>query len=155
MQENAGEFFTLLTKAKSGDDSARNDLHTGLLSRARDAARASYSPYSKFPVGAALLTRKGDVFTGCNVENASYGAGVCAERTAIVKAVSEGHKDFEMIAVVCGTAKNIWPCGICRQFICEFGAGIVVIAENERDEIEVMTISELLPKLFGPEALGL
>src|SRR5579883_3061170 len=102
-----------------------------LLKEAREACKNSYSPYSQFPVGAALLTRGGKVFSGCNVENASYGNTICAERTAIVKAVSEGYKDFEMIAVVCIKARDAWPCGACRQFISEFGAHITVVSEGK------------------------
>lgn len=126
-----------------------------LLDKAREAARKSYSPYSKFPVGAALLTKDGVVFTGCNVENASYSGTICAERTAFVKAVSEGYREFEMIAVVCEKVKDGWPCGNCRQFIAEFGANIKVIAEGADGSIQVCLISELLPKMFGPGALGL
>lgn len=134
------------------------DLHKQameLLQKAHEACLNSYSPYSKFPVGAALLTRDGKVFTGCNVENASYGNSICAERTAIVKAVSEGYREFTMIAVVCAKVKDAWPCGACRQFISEFGGQISVVAEGKNGEINHWLISELLPRMFGPGELGL
>ena len=101
-----------------------------LFAVAREAMKNSYSPYSKFKVGAALLTKEGKVFTGVNVENSSYGATVCAERTAVVKAVSEGYREFEAIAVASseGIAS---PCGICRQFIFEFGDDIRIITGND------------------------
>lgn len=102
-----------------------------------------------------MLTSDGKVFTGCNVENASYGNTICAERTAIVKAVSEGYRDFSMIAVVCEKVKDAWPCGACRQFISEFGAHISVVAEGKDGEIHHCLISELLPRMFGPGELGL
>lgn len=155
MQDNASDVFALLSKAKSGDDAAKSELHAFLLAKAKEAAQRSYSPYSKFPVGAALLTSEGAVIFGCNVENASYGAAICAERTAIVKAISDGHTNFEMIAVACIRIKDGWPCGICRQFICEFGPHIEIIGENESGNVQVFTIAEMLPKLFGPESLGL
>lgn len=125
------------------------------MQRAREACKHSYSPYSKFPVGAAVLTSDGKVFTGCNVENASYGNTICAERTAIVKAVSEGFREFSMIAVVCENAKDAWPCGACRQFISEFGGNISVVAEGKNGQIQQCQISELLPRMFGPGELGL
>ena len=126
-----------------------------LLQKAREACKNSYSPYSKFPVGAAVLTQDGKIFSGCNVENASYGNTICAERTAIVKAVSEGYREFAMIAVVCEKVKNAWPCGACRQFISEFGASIGVVAEGKDGEVQHCLISELLPRMFGPGELGL
>lgn len=137
------------------DAAARKELFEMLLQKAREAAEKSYSPYSKFPVGAALLSKDGRVFTGCNVENASYGGTICAERTALVKAVSDGYREFEAMAVVCKNLKDAWPCGICRQFIAEFGAQIKIIGEDSGGELKVMPISELLPKMFGPGALGL
>lgn len=145
----------LLVKHKSGEDSARQELHRILLEQAAEAASKSYSPYSKFPVGVALLSKEGRVFTGCNVENASYGGTICAERTAMVKAISEGYREFEMMAVVCTRVKDAWPCGICRQFISEFGAGIEIVSESEDGSIKVMKIADLLPRMFGPGALGL
>ena len=117
---------------------------------AKKQLKYAYAPYSKLHVAAALECEDGTVFTGVNVENSSYGATICAERTAMVKAISEGHKDFKNIAVVCqdGTA---WPCGICRQFMFEFGDDIRVISGMDEDHIEVYTISELLLNGFRLE----
>lgn len=123
--------------------------HKELYDKAVEAMKNSYSPYSNYKVGAAVLTKSGKIFTGCNVENASYGATICGERTAIVKAVSEGYKDFEAIAI-CGSDEGIpaFPCGICRQFIFEFGSDIKIIVQDENKEIKTYKISELLPKGF-------
>lgn len=145
----------LLDKKLGGDQAAQEELYRLLLAQAEGAAQKSYSPYSDFPVGAAALTKSGQVFLGCNVENASYGGTICAERTALVKGVSEGFKDFQIIAVSCSKIKDAWPCGLCRQFISEFGAGIEIVSESQDGSIKVMKISELLPHLFGPAALGL
>jgi cytidine deaminase len=141
------------TTSTSSDSASRNELHRKLLDHAREAAKRSYSPYSHFPVGAAILTKDGRIFTGCNVENASYGGAICAERTAMVKAVSEGFTEFEVIAVICSKAKDAWPCGFCRQFICEFGAHIEVVTEGEDGSPQSLKIIELLPKMFGPSSL--
>ena len=117
-----------------------------LVSIAMDAAKNSYSPYSNFRVGAALLTEEGRVFTGTNVENRSYGGTICAERTAVCKAVSEGHRKFRAIAVIgLDTDKILPPCGICRQFITEFGSDIKVIMANNKMEFIEVDISELVP----------
>lgn len=139
---------------KDGTESAavRKEIHELLMALSRLAAEKSYSPYSRFPVGAALVTSSGHVFTGCNVENASYGGAICAERTAIVKAVSEGFTDIEIIAVYCQKARDAWPCGICRQFISEFGANIEIISESLDGNIRSVKISDLLPHMFGPGA---
>lgn len=117
---------------------------------ARDKA---YAPYSNFRVGAVLLTEDGHYITGCNVENASYGAGICAERTALVKAVSEGHKKFKAIAVVTDKEEVCSPCGICRQFIREFGPKLPVYMFTATGKYKLMTLEELLPLSFGPEDL--
>lgn len=108
---------------------------------------AAYVPYSNFQVGAALLTKTGEVFTGVNVENATYGATICAERTAVVKAVSEGHRDFEAIAVA-SSGGEATPCGICRQFVFEFGDHIKVITGADEDHLHIAEICELLPSGF-------
>lgn len=138
-----------------GSDSPviEQELYACLLELAKLAAYQSYSPYSKFPVGAAALAEDGRVFLGCNVENASYGGTICAERTAIVKAVSEGVKEFRAIAIDCPKAKNLWPCGICRQFISEFGASIDIVSLAENGEVQKMSIEKLVPRMFGPSAL--
>ena len=103
-------------------------------------------------MGAALLGKSGRVYTGCNVENASYGLSICAERAAVFKAVSEGERDFKAIAVV--TEKGVTPCGACRQVLMEFGEDMQVIVANESGEYRVLTLRELLPEAFTPENLG-
>ena len=126
-----------------------------LIELARRARERAYAPYSHFPVGAALLGRSGRVYTGCNVENAAYPLVICAERTAVFKAVSEGERSFESIAVV--TATGAMPCGACRQVLREFGGhdgDLRVIVADLSGENRVFAISELLPEGFTPEQLG-
>lgn len=127
----------------------RGDIMTyeKLIEKAYEAMTFSYSPYSNFKVGAALLTKSGRVFTGCNIEIASYGATNCAERTAIFKAISEGEKEFAAIAVTSSSRDFTYPCGICRQVIVEFAKDIDIIVAKEYD-YEVYKIDELLPKSF-------
>lgn len=118
-----------------------------LMECAKKAADFSYSPYSNFAVGAALLTEDGRLYTGCNIENASYGATNCAERTAIFKAVSEGKRRLQKIAVVAGDGSTAYPCGICLQVMQEFmPQGTVLLEEN--GEIVSYRLTELLPKGF-------
>lgn len=105
----------------------------------------SYSPYSHFPVGAALECEDGAVFTGCNIENSSYGLTICAERTAAVKAVSEGHTRFKRIVIAGRSDDYCYPCGACRQFLYEFGHDMEVICLNKNGEAKSMNIKELLP----------
>ena len=115
----------------------------------------AYIPYSHFPVGAALECADGTVYTGCNIENAAYGATICAERTAIVKAVSEGHRDFVRIAIAGRSDDYCVPCGICRQVLREFACGpdMPVIVGAAGGAFTVRTLEELLPESFGPEYL--
>ena len=122
-----------------------------LITKATKAREKAHAPYSDFAVGAALLAKSGRVYTGCNVENASYGLSICAERTAVFKAVSEGERDFEAIAVV--TVNGVTPCGACRQVLMEFGEDIQVIVADEGGEYRVVTLHELLPEAFIPEHL--
>ena len=110
-----------------------------LLNLADKAKQKAYVPYSKFQVGAAILTKEGKVFTGCNVENSSYGAAICAERTAAVKAVSEGYHGSDK--------ETVYPCGICRQFLHEFNPELKVICQSP-DGFETYRLSELMPKGF-------
>ena len=105
----------------------------------------AYVPYSHFPVGAALLCKDGTVFTGCNIENAAYGATICAERTAIFKAVSEGHRDFAAIAIAGRSDDYCVPCGSCRQVMMEFAPEMEVICLNRAREAKRMTLRELMP----------
>jgi len=116
---------------------------------AEKAAEGAYAPYSGYAVGAALLTIDGKVYTGANVENSSFGATICAERTAAVKAVTDGQRAFAALAVAApGTDGPAWPCGICRQFLFEFGGGIRIISGKDSASIEVYTLDELLPHGF-------
>ncbi|XP_051027915.1 cytidine deaminase [Acomys russatus] len=125
-----------------------------LLLSSREAKKSAYCPYSHFPVGAALLTRDGRIFSGCNVENACYPLGVCAERTAIQKAISEGYKDFRAIAIASDLQEEfISPCGACRQVMREFGTDWAVYMTKPDGTYVVRTVRELLPASFGPEDL--
>lgn len=118
-----------------------------LITKAKQAMTYAYAPYSHFQVGAALLAKDGRVFTGCNVENATYGATICAERTAVTKAVSEGVQAFEKIAIVASSGDYAAPCGICRQILFEFmPEGEVVLWSEDAGE-KVFSVSDLLP--FG------
>lgn len=122
-----------------------------LIKKAKEAREYSYSPYSNFPIGAALLTEDGRIYTGANVENASFGLTNCAERTAIFKAVSEGHTKFKAIAVIADSKRPITPCGACRQVINEFGSNIKVIMANLEGEVLERESGELLPGAFERE----
>ena len=127
--------------------------HRELAKLAYGMLDRSYSPYSKFPVGAALLCADGRVFTGCNVENAAYGSTICAERTALVKAVSAGVREFVALAVVGRGEDFCWPCGACRQMLREFAPNLEVVVGNGKKELTVIPLPELLPHSFGPESL--
>jgi cytidine deaminase len=124
-----------------------------LLELARAAALKAYAPYSHFPVGAALIADDGRVFTGCNVENASYGLSRCAEQTAIQKMVSEGVRGFSRIAVYGDHGALTSPCGSCRQILYEFGPDAAVVMGDPTGEITRSTVRELIPLAFGPERL--
>lgn len=125
-----------------------------LVSKAVEGRKNAYVPYSQFKVGAAVLTEDGTIYNGCNIENASYGATNCAERTAIFKAVSEGHKVIKAIAIVGIQSEYTYPCGICRQVIAEFASTDVkiILAKNE-DEYIVKTLEEILPGAFTKKDL--
>lgn len=118
-----------------------------LYRAAQQIMQNAYAPYSRFKVGAALLIKSGEVFTGVNVENSSYGAAICAERTAYVKAVSEGYREFEAIAVA-SSGGEAYPCGICRQFMFEFGEELKIITGEDEDHLHITEIKELLPEGF-------
>lgn len=119
-----------------------------LIEISKKAQEFAYAPYSEFKVGAALLCRDGSVYTGCNIENATYGATNCAERTAVFKAVSEGKRDFTAIAITSSGKGLTFPCGICRQVLSEFAPEINVILEDEKGELHTFMLSELLPHSF-------
>ncbi|EOR00061.1 hypothetical protein E3P92_02139 [Wallemia ichthyophaga] len=146
-----------------------DNTNTKLIAAAFEGQKKSYCPYSQFRVGAAVVSEDGKVFSGANVENASYGGAICAERTSLVKAVSEGCTNLSGLAVVSDLDEPITPCGICRQFLREFFAPrtpILLVSQshhanaNRRDtdyagEVVIKTnIEELLPRSFGPEQLG-
>ena len=119
-----------------------------LIQAAAKAREKSYSPYSKFAVGAAILTKSGKVFTGCNVENRSFRLTICAEQAAVAAAVSAGEKQFVKVAVVTGLAKPAMPCGACRQTLGEFGSHLDIITANTDGVREITTLAELLPHPF-------
>ncbi len=117
------------------------------MDRARQAAEFSYSPYSRYRVGAAVLCRNGSIYSGCNVENESITETVCAERTAIVKAVSEGNQEIIAVAVYVTGQVNVWPCGVCLQFVAEFGQNIEIVTEQEDGSLSAIKVCKLLPAL--------
>lgn len=119
-----------------------------LIAAAKAAREKAYVPYSRFPVGAALLTSDGQLYSGCNIENASFGLTNCAERTAVFKMVSEGHHQFKAIAIVADTEGPVSPCGACRQVLTEFGPDAVVYLTNLKGDVQRTTVAELLPGFF-------
>ena len=121
-----------------------------MIELANEARRRAYAPYSHYPVGAALRTKSGRIYTGVNIENAAYPTGICAERVAVFKAVSEGERDFEVIAVVTDNGGS--PCGSCRQVLSEFGLDtLVLIADGKNRLVQETTVGELLPQAFLPK----
>jgi cytidine deaminase len=129
-----------------------SDERSLLIDLANEAGRRAYAPYSNYRVGAALRTSSGRIFTGCNIENAAYPTSMCAERVVIFKAVSEGEKEFEVLAVV--TSNGGAPCGGCRQVMSEFGLDmLVLIADGEGHLVQETTVARLLPGAFTPKDL--
>ena len=124
-----------------------------LVAVALRARENAYAPYSRFRVGAALECADGTVYTGCNVENAAYGSSICAERTALVKAVSEGRRAFTRLAVAGDSGDPCWPCGACRQMLYEFAPGLRVLAARGDGAFETATLGQLMPHGFGPLSL--
>lgn len=120
-----------------------------LIKMAHKAKEFAYSPYSNFKVGAALLTTNGKVFLGCNIENGSYGATNCAERTAIFKAISEGYTDFEKIAIVSSSGDFTMPCGICLQVMSEFMLDKDIVLSNDNGDVKVLKVRDFLPHNFS------
>jgi cytidine deaminase len=132
-----------------------DDATWSLLERAaRDAQTRAYAPYSNFHVGAALLGIDGVIYTGCNVENASFGATICAERTAIVKAVDAGCREILACVVIAPLDEAITPCGICRQVLSEFGPSMLVRCLSQTDDVLDTNLAQLLPGAFQPRHLG-
>jgi cytidine deaminase len=128
----------------------------GLVARARAARRRAYAPYSRFTVGAAVLTASGAVITGCNVENASYGLSMCAERVAVHRALAEGHRRFLAVAVSAGPKGRrpvgATPCGACRQVMAEFGVAAIVV-DGPRATVRALALADLLPHAFHAQYL--
>lgn len=128
---------------------------TNLIEKAIEAKENAYVPYSNFRVGAALFTKSGKIYTGCNIENVSYGATNCAERTAVFKAVSEGEKEFQAIAINGDNGDYLPPCGICRQVLSEFADdSLKVILANSAEDYKVISLGELLPGTFSSKNLN-
>jgi cytidine deaminase len=117
-----------------------------LVALARSVREKAYAPYSHFPVGAAIRTRSGRVYCGCNVENLSFGLTICAERAAVFAAVAAGEKEFEAIAVVADSVQPVTPCGACRQVLAEFSSNLQICSENLQGQRYETTIAELLPR---------
>ena len=133
-------------------NSSQDDVHHSLIDLAVSASRRAYSPYSHYQVGAALRTKSGRIYTGCNIKNAAYPVSICAERVAIFKAISDGEKEFEVIAVV--TRDGGSPCGSCRQVMSEFGLDTVVLIADENGHVVTeTTVGGLLPGAFTSENL--
>jgi cytidine deaminase len=131
-----------------------NPSDEALLAGATEAMKRAWSPYSGFSVGAALLADDGRMFTGCNVENASYGLTMCAERAAVFKAVSEGARDFRRLVLVCDGERPVSPCGACLQVLREFNRDLPMVLANVGGETRETTLSALMPAPFTPEDLG-
>ncbi|HVC32521.1 MAG TPA: cytidine deaminase [Chloroflexota bacterium] len=142
----------------SEESETRSDVDAavveGLVAAAWRAREAAYAPYSGFAVGAAVLAGSGNTYAGVNVESASYGLTVCAERAAVFAAVAAGERQIRAVAVVTDATKTTPPCGACRQVIWEFGQDAVVVAENRSGDRRAWSLRELLPDAFGPEQLG-
>lgn len=132
---------------------AKIDTNEQLIKLAKEAAQNSYSPYSNFPVGAAILCESGNMYSGCNVENASYGLTICAERTAVFKMAGGGDRKIVKVIIYTPTEKPTAPCGACRQVINEFGASAEIISVCEGEEIIKISLDQLLPLSFGPNDL--
>src|SRR4029078_1184631 len=130
-----------------------NENEVRLIEAAKDVRERAYAPFSNFKVGAAVETDDGEIYTGCNVESASFGLTVCAERVAIWKAVSEGKMQFNHVAVVVDTDELTPPCGVCRQIIWEFCGDVPVTLANLHGKSETVQMSELLPRAFASKFL--
>ena len=125
-----------------------------LISQAQEAMKFAYVPYSRFPVGAAIECSDGTVITGCNVENAALGSTICAERTAVVKAISSGHRDFIRIAICSSVMDYCVPCGACRQVLSEFAPKMEVLCVRSDGRYVSYNLGDLMPFPFGPESLN-
>lgn len=142
-----------MTMHEEREEQGGQGMLGSLTEAAWRASRNAYVPYSRFRVGAAVMCSSGRVFAGCNIENASYGGTICAERVALTKAISEGEREFEHLVVVAENAEPTSPCGICRQFMAEFGLSMPVTMVGASGKSMTMTVAELLPAAFTPEDL--
>ena len=140
----------ILSSVSADREQSSDPDDRALIDLAKEAMKRSYSPYSSYPVGAALHAKDGRVFLGCNIENASFGLTNCAERTAVFKAVSDGAREFDVIAIAAKT--KAWPCGACRQVLNEFAPGIRVIVTWDGN-VEEKNLRDLLPESFGPDSM--
>jgi cytidine deaminase len=127
--------------------------YQALIRAAKQAKRLAYAPYSHFRVGAAIKTRQGKVYTGCNIENSSYGLTICAERTAIFKAISEGEREFTAIAVASDDPDYCPPCGACRQVLMDLAPSVDFIMVNKEGKNKIVRLKDLFPYPFGPDHL--
>ena len=125
-----------------------------LVALSFDAQKNAYAPYSKFLVGACVLAKSGKTYLGANIENASYPAGICAERVALSKAISEGEKEFVAIAISCSADQYAYPCGICRQFLSEFSTDLVVVVAKSQKEYKTFLLKDLLPANFDKDCMN-
>lgn len=146
MKTNKGQSIRVVNDLESG-------LRLELINQAQAAYRQAYVPYSHYPVGAAVLFSSGRIYSGCNVENASYGLTVCAERNAIFQAIAQGERELKGIAIAVPTEAFPTPCGACRQVIREFAVDCPVILINGSGKTKVTSLKTLLPDAFGPEFL--
>lgn len=131
-----------------------NETDSKLIESAVNARENAHAPFSHFKVGASLLTETGEIITGCNIENATFGLTMCAERVAIFKAISEGNNKFQKIAIVADTGKLTPPCGACRQIIWEFCGDVEVLMANLQGKTEIFQMRELFPNAFDGTFLG-
>jgi cytidine deaminase len=134
--------------------SSTDALYAELLARAESARQSAYAPYSGFRVGAALRTAGGDIYAGCNVENASYGLAICAERTAVFRAVCDGRREFSALAIVVEGEALAKPCGACRQVLAEFADDLVIVLGNTTGAVETHNLKELFPLPFRLRPTG-
>jgi cytidine deaminase len=131
-----------------------NDQLRDMARAARAASERAYCPYSRFPVGAAVLTSAGEVFTGCNIENAAYGSTMCAERVAVFQAIAKGQREVKAVVIYTPTPRPSASCGACRQVINEFGPGAEVVCVCDGPDVLRARLNEFLPEAFGPQNMA-